>query len=249
MTGWRLDSGAFIASPPPVSARPAHTREQAVAAARSADEIFFERSALLAAAPSGRVVGFGAGYGLVTIRGLHATCAEACSPTSTRIARAARYERRQAWIVWYRVTGSSFSCPAGQPTTAAPSPSGIASHLGWVVFVYPDRLDNAVTFHESHLVCGPLPPALNIAMRHIGIGWRLASRIGRNVTVDYLPPPCGRQAFTAAGSDDRTHGSISIIFAVPFGATACQPVSTQAFTASMFTTVIKIRSGQVGILG
>jgi membrane-associated phospholipid phosphatase len=244
---WRLDDGLFTADPAPPAAHLAHTRAQALAADRSSDLQFFGRAALVGA-PSGHASDLGAARALVTLHGLRPVCIEVCKPPLPQ-PTAPVYNRRPAWIVWYRITGGTTGCPAAGTSPAAPPPSTSASHVGWIVFIYPDHLDGALTFHESYDLCAPAPATLDLAVEHIGVAWKLVARHGRLVTVTLAPPPCSSSSFSEAGTDDGRHATISIVYAAPFGTNHCPRAARHLFKASIPPSVTLIRSGPVGLLG
>jgi hypothetical protein len=245
---WRLDGGTFVAGPAPAHARPTHTQQQAVTAARAADEAFFTPRARTTY-PTGPV-DLHSAYALVTVSaGLPIGCVEACLPPAA-LPKAGSYRQRRAWIVWYRIVGPT-SCPGVQVSPASPArpAAAVEAHRGWIVFVYPDHLDNAISYRESGAGCGGLPASADLAQQHIGVAWHLISRRGTTVIVGFTPPACGRASFSSYGTDDGTHGDISIAFAVRFGPHQCRAPRPQTYRARIPLTVRTIRDGPVGVLG
>src|SRR5579884_2865917 len=64
----------------------------------------------------------------------------------------------------------------------------------------------------------------------------MISRRGMTVTVGFAQPRCGRPSGSSPGSTSATEGSISIIYAVPFGTHTCPPPKPQTLTSKDFWT-------------
>lgn len=240
---WSLDDGALRVDPVASESSP-HTRAEAMQAMRSAQHEFYVQST--GGRSMGTIEDMGAGYGLVTLAAKISTDVDETGATLPEMPSPTGYQERPAWLVWFRVTGAIWNC---QKLTGAqpPIPDSVRAHAGWHVFVYPDRLDTAVSYLETYpWNCGGVRGGTaTVALQHRGVPWRLVAHSGDKSTLAYDLPPCGH--LTQAGGSGGPDMPITIVVAVPFGPQDCPTTAEQTITFD-FPDDPQLVPGDTGLL-
>jgi hypothetical protein len=239
---WSLDGGRLRVDPAPAGQRPAHTRAEAVTAMHTATDRYWRAAVNLS--ESGDAVDGGAAYGLVTL-GLPVGNGDGNPPVAA-LPETGVYHRRPAWVVWYRVVNTVFSCPmmATGHTPAGQLPDPDAA---WEVFVLPDQVDGAVRYRASVARCGRAMPATAwVAAQHLGVAWQVAVRHGDHYTLRYTLPGCATHAATDGEGDGRT-ARVTIVIAQTFARLPC-PAPTERTLDYDAQPGARLVPGPVGLL-